>query len=63
MRWQDSELGWVNPEQFIPIAEESKLIIPLGNWILETSIKILAKWVREYDFKGIMSVNVSPVQL
>lgn len=63
LRWHDEELGWVNPEQFIPIAEETKLIIPMGDWILETAIKTLAKWYEEYNFRGIMSVNVSPIQL
>lgn len=63
LRWHDEELGWVNPDQFIPIAEETKLIIPMGEWILETAIKTLAKWYDEFNFRGIMSVNVSPIQL
>ncbi len=63
LRWQDSELGWINPEQFIPIAEETKLVIPLGDWILETAIQTLKQWQDEYNFDGIMSINVSPIQL
>src|SRR5574344_311919 len=63
LRWHDDELGWINPEQFIPIAEESRLVIPLGDWVMETAIATLRKWQTKYGFSGIMSVNVSPVQL
>lgn len=63
LRWHDEDTGWISPEQFIPIAEEIRLVIPLGDWILETSIKTLKEWIEKFNFDGIMSVNVSPVQL
>ncbi|MBQ8013801.1 MAG: bifunctional diguanylate cyclase/phosphodiesterase [Treponema sp.] len=63
LRWYDEETGWINPEQFIPIAEETRLVIPLGDWILETAISTLKDWMEKYKFNGIMSVNVSPIQL
>lgn len=63
IRWYDSELGWIKPEEFIPMAEESRLIIPLGDWVLDQSCYYLSKWQREFDFQGIMSINVSPIQL
>ena len=63
LRWYDEDTGWINPEQFIPIAEETRLVIPLGDWILETAIKTLKEWIEDFKFDGIMSVNVSPVQL
>ncbi|WP_294427412.1 bifunctional diguanylate cyclase/phosphodiesterase [uncultured Treponema sp.] len=63
LRWYDEDTGWINPEQFIPIAEETKLVIPLGDWILETAISTLKDWIQKYNFDGIMSVNVSPIQL
>ena len=63
LRWYDEETGWINPEQFIPIAEETKLVIPLGDWILETAISTLKDWMEKFNFNGIMSVNVSPIQL
>ena len=63
LRWYDEETGWINPEQFIPIAEETKLVIPLGDWILETAISTLKDWMENFNFNGIMSVNVSPIQL
>lgn len=63
LRWHDEELGWISPEQFIPLAEESRLIIPLGTWIIETAITTLKRWEEQFAFKGILSVNVSPIQL
>ena len=63
LRWYDEDTGWISPEQFIPIAEETRLVIPLGDWILERAIKTLKEWIEDFDFDGIMSVNVSPVQL
>lgn len=63
IRWTDSDLGIVSPESFIPIAEKSNFIIRLGWWILETAISVLRFWQKEYGFDGILSVNVSPVQL
>lgn len=63
LRWYDEDTGWISPEQFIPIAEETRLVIPLGDWILERAVKTLKEWIEDFDFDGIMSVNVSPVQL
>lgn len=61
LRWHHSELGQIPPNKFIPIAEESGLIIPMTKWILEETCRQLAKWQRispEYN-KMIMSVNIS----
>ena len=63
LRWFDEDLGWISPEQFVPIAEETRMIVPLGDWIMETALKTLKFWQDVYEFDGIMSVNVSPVQL
>lgn len=63
IRWHDPDLGWISPDEFIPIAEESKLVIPIGEWVLETAVAKLKKWSNEFGFNGIMSINVSPVQL
>ena len=63
LRWHDDELGWISPEKFIPLAEESREIIPLGAWILNAACETLAEWKAKFNFDGIMSVNVSPVQL
>jgi diguanylate cyclase (GGDEF)-like protein len=63
VRWFDDELGYVSPERFIPIAEETRAIIPLGDWILRTACRTLADWQRDFGFDGVVSINVSPIQL
>ncbi len=63
VRWFDTELGYIAPDIFIPIAEETRIIIPLGKWIMRTACKTLSDWQKDFGFEGIMSINVSPVQL
>lgn len=64
-RWQHPDLGAISPVDFIPVAEESGLIVPLGRWALEESAKTIAKWDArlngEPDFR--ISVNMSAVQM
>ena len=63
IRWNDDELGNISPSVFIPLAEENGLIVPIGRWVLYTAINTLKTWQAKYDFNGIISVNVSPIQL
>lgn len=63
VRWHHPELGFVSPAQFIPVAEESKLIILLGEWILKKACMQMVTWKEENLFHGRMAVNVSGVQL
>jgi diguanylate cyclase (GGDEF)-like protein len=58
VRWQHPERGLVSPADFIPLAEEIGLIIPLGNWVLRQACADAAAWPG--DFK--VAVNLSPVQ-
>jgi len=64
-RWQHPDLGAISPVDFIPVAEESGLIVPLGRWALEEAAKTIAKWDArlngESDFR--ISVNMSAVQM
>src|SRR5690606_6862319 len=63
VRWQHPEHGLVPPSEFIPMAEESGLILPLGNWVMETALRQQARW-REDPVLGRLdlSINVSPRQ-
>ncbi|MGB0936707.1 MAG: putative bifunctional diguanylate cyclase/phosphodiesterase [Colwellia sp.] len=63
IRWQNSEGTIVTPDEFIPIAEETRLIIPIGRWIIEEAIKQLSVWHEEVGNKLCISINLSPVQL
>lgn len=63
IRWNDKELGNISPSIFIPLAEETGLIIPISLWVINTAFSTLKKWQIKYDFKGIMSINISPIQL
>lgn len=62
VRWQHPKKGLVPPFDFIPIAEETGLIVPIGRWILQEACKQTIKW-QEQGFGGlIVSVNVSAKQ-
>ena len=51
------------PSDFIPAAEQTNAIHALGDWILENAIKTLGAWQKDFSFKGILSVNISSLQL
>lgn len=59
VRWEDEELGVVSPVDFIPLAEESGLIVPLGAFVLLEACREVATW----NWQGTLSVNVSPAQI
>lgn len=59
VRWTHPELGAVSPAKFIPVAEDARLIAPIGNWVLRTACREAANW--PVDVR--ISVNVSPEQL
>ncbi len=63
IRWVDPELGEIPPSVFIPLAEENGLILPIGKWVLNTAMATLRKWQKQFNFTGIISVNISPVQM
>ena len=63
VRWNHPERGLVAPASFIPLVEETKLILPLGQWVLMTACRQLAQWARRAETAHLtMSVNVSARQ-
>jgi len=63
LRWQHPERGSVPPMDFIPLAEETGLIVPIGQWVLETACTQLAGWARKSPTRELrLSVNVSARQ-
>jgi diguanylate cyclase (GGDEF)-like protein len=63
VRWEHPDRGLVAPAQFIPLAEETGLIVPLGQWVLEEACRQAAEWAREQDAPFTITVNVSSRQL
>ncbi len=65
LRWQHPQLGLVSPEQFIPLAEETGLILPIGNWITQTACQQLVTWRRHSPAARNLrvSINLSVRQL
>jgi len=62
LRWQDSELGMVSPEQFIPVAEESGLITPITEWVFNEVCKQCIAWQEQKISTVPIAVNVSSIQ-
>jgi diguanylate cyclase (GGDEF)-like protein/PAS domain S-box-containing protein len=65
LRWHHPTLGLIVPDKFIPIAEESGAIVPIGQWVLRTACELAARWQLEYprDRPLTMAVNLSARQL
>ncbi|MHB1536605.1 MAG: EAL domain-containing protein [Acidimicrobiales bacterium] len=65
LRWQDPERGLVLPLQFIPLAEATGLIVPLGKWVIEEACRQVADWSRRFPHRLplVVAVNVSGRQL
>ena len=64
VRWQHPERGLLAPDEFIPVAEQSGLIVPLGTWVLREACRQVQAWHEAFpDRKLSVSVNLSPRQL
>lgn len=63
LRWRSPKYGWVSPANFIPLAEESQIILPLGQWVIETSCQFAEGLRRAGYGKLRVSVNISVIQL
>ncbi len=63
IRWQHPELGLISPGFFIPLAEETGLIISIGEWLLRKSCKMNRRWFDYFQIPLRLGVNLSPLQL
>ncbi|MFD2450264.1 EAL domain-containing protein [Vogesella fluminis] len=60
LRWQHPKAGWISPSQFIPLAEETGTILPIGRWVLRSACQTLARWARQPQYAALtLSINVS----
>jgi diguanylate cyclase (GGDEF)-like protein/PAS domain S-box-containing protein len=62
LRWNHPQLGLIPPVRFIPIAEDSGLIVDIGEWVLQEACREAVKWQREGQRKLVVAVNLSAVQ-
>ncbi len=62
LRWQHPKFGLLEPSQFIELAEETDLIIPIGEWVFQHACQKLAQWQRQGLAPGCLSINVSATQ-
>lgn len=63
VRWEHPELGLISPAVFIPLAEESGLIVSIGEWVMRTACRQAREWEQRYGLRLRLGVNLSAVQL
>lgn len=63
VRWQHPTRGLLHPGEFLPLAEETRLIGDLSEWVLATACREMGQWLRESDEDLRLSVNFSPMQV
>ncbi|KZC19727.1 diguanylate cyclase, partial [Rhodanobacter denitrificans] len=63
VRWEHPELGMISPAVFIPLAEESGLIVSIGEWVMRTACRQAKEWEQRYGLRLRLGVNLSAVQL
>jgi len=59
IRWQHPERGFISPSQFIPIAEETGLIIPIGQWVLEEACRQIQEWQEQFPQYPPLQISVN----
>jgi len=62
LRWKHPERGWVAPGEFITIAEETRLIIDIGDWVFREAVRQCGEWRSKFNDSFQISINTSPVQ-
>jgi diguanylate cyclase (GGDEF)-like protein/PAS domain S-box-containing protein len=59
IRWQHPQKGWIPPDQFIPIAEKSGLIVSLGYWVIQEACRQIQKWQDEDPIYADLKININ----
>lgn len=62
LRWEHPEFGNISPTEFIPIAEDNGLILPIGEWVLRTAVSQVKRWQESGLPSIVMAVNISAMQ-
>mgnify|MGYP002266590929 CR=1 FL=1 len=63
VRWEHPIMGLVSPAKFIPLAEETGLIIPLDQWVMKTAMNQIVQWYKEGLKPGVLALNLAIKQL
>lgn len=63
VRWNHPDLGRIPPDKFIPVAEETKIILPLGEWVLREGCRQANEWIQKGFAPFRVAINMSPVQV
>lgn len=62
IRWKPEDVV-ISPVDFIPIAEKTGYIVSIGNWVIDKAFEDFSEWKSKYGYKGVISINISAVQL
>ena len=63
IRWKVSEDELINPGDFIPMAEKNGCIVDIGQWVIHQALDDFVDWKMNYGYNGMMSINISAIQL
>ncbi|MDE6233284.1 MAG: EAL domain-containing protein [Lachnospiraceae bacterium] len=63
IRWKINENEFVNPGDFIPMAEKNGCIVDIGEWVIRKALEDFVDWKMNYGYNGMISINISAVQL
>ncbi len=63
IRWQSPKRGFISPDHFIPLAESTSLIVPIGEWVIETGLQALNEMQRRVNYPLSMSFNIASRQI
>lgn len=59
LRWQHATMGWISPAEFIPVAEQSGIIVQIGEWVMHTAARQAAQWLARGHHTFRVAVNIS----